>query len=199
MPALCHHCASFSRPIAYIRRSLWRPMCLHSAARATLEPIWRCFSLHSASFARLVVPLQQFWWPKERTRVVLQQLHRNGTFYILNIISQSERWFCLPCITIVPLLADQWATIVATIVPPFGDRGDPWATTAMTLTLISPWSHLSELLCLNSNVYGSRKAQGSCCSNYIETWLFQIYSTTEHPDNFLVAQRWHEGRKSVQI
>ena len=108
MPALCHHCASFSRPIAYIRRSLWRPMCLHSAARATLEPIWRCFSLHSASFARLVVPVQQFWWPKERTRVVLQQLHRNGTFYILNIISQSERWFCLPCITIVPLLADQW-------------------------------------------------------------------------------------------
>ena len=38
--------------------------------------------LASAFFARPVVALQQFWSFKEGTRVVLQQLHRNRTFWV---------------------------------------------------------------------------------------------------------------------
>ena len=53
------------RPIASIERSLWRPLCLHSATTATLEPPWQWFCLHSASFVQPVVPLHQFWWFKE--------------------------------------------------------------------------------------------------------------------------------------
>ena len=68
--------------MASIERSLWRPLCLHSATTATLEPLWRWFCLHSAFFARPVVPLQQLWSFKEGTRVVLQQLHRNRTFWV---------------------------------------------------------------------------------------------------------------------
>ena len=68
--------------MASIERSLWRPLCLHSAITATLEPPWRWFCLHSAFFARPVVPLQQLWSFKEGTRVVLQQLHRNRTFWV---------------------------------------------------------------------------------------------------------------------
>ena len=68
--------------MASIERSLWRPLCLHSATTATLEPPWRWFCLHSAFFARPVVPLQQLWSFKEGTRVVLQQLHRNRTFWV---------------------------------------------------------------------------------------------------------------------
>ena len=79
---LYHHCASFGRPMASIERSLWRPLCLHSATTATLEPQWQWFCLHSAFFARPVVPLQQPWSFKEGTRVVLQQLHRNRTFWV---------------------------------------------------------------------------------------------------------------------
>ena len=71
LPPLCHHCAPFGRPIASIERSLWWPLCLHSATTATLEPPWRWFCFHSVSFARPLVQLQQFWWLKERTRVVL--------------------------------------------------------------------------------------------------------------------------------
>ena len=82
LPSLCHHCASFGRPMASIERSLWRPLCLHSATTATLEPPWQWFCLHSAFFARPVVPLQQLWSFKEGTRVVLQQLHRNRTFWL---------------------------------------------------------------------------------------------------------------------
>ena len=82
LPSLYHHCASFGRPMASIERSLWRPLCLHSATTATLEPPWRWFCLHSAIFARPVVPLQQLWSFKEGTRVVLQQLHRNRTFWV---------------------------------------------------------------------------------------------------------------------
>ena len=82
LPSLYHHCASFGRPMAFIERSLWRPLCLHSATTATLEPPWQWFCLHSAFFARPVVPLQQFWSFKEGTRVVLQQLHRNRTFWV---------------------------------------------------------------------------------------------------------------------
>ena len=71
LPSLYHHCASFDRPMASIERSLWRPLCLHSATMATLEPPWQWFCLHSAFFARPVVPLQQLWSFKESTRVVL--------------------------------------------------------------------------------------------------------------------------------
>ena len=78
LPPLCHPCASFVPPITSIERSLWRPLCLHSA---TLGPPWQWFCIHSASLARPVVPLQQ-WWLKEHTRVVLQQLHRNRTFWV---------------------------------------------------------------------------------------------------------------------
>ena len=80
LPSLYHHCASFGRPMVSIGRSLWRPLCLHSATTATLEPPWQWFCLHSAFFAWPVVPLQQLWSFKEGTRVVLQQLHRNITF-----------------------------------------------------------------------------------------------------------------------
>ena len=80
---LCHHCASFDRPLASIERSLWRPLCLHSATTATLEKPWRWFCLHSASVARPVVSLLQFWSLKERTmQVVLPQLHRNKTLWV---------------------------------------------------------------------------------------------------------------------
>ena len=82
LPSLYHHCASFGRPRTSIERSLWRPMCLHSATTATLEPPWQWFCLHSAFFGRPVVPLQQLWSFKEGTRVVLQQLHRNRTFWV---------------------------------------------------------------------------------------------------------------------
>ena len=65
---LYHHCASFVRPIASIARSPWRPLCLHSATRANLQPPRQWFCLHSASFVvRPVVPLQQFWSFKEGT------------------------------------------------------------------------------------------------------------------------------------
>ena len=82
LPSLYHRCASFGRPMASIKRLLWRPLCLHSATTATLEPPWQWFCLHSALFARPVVPLQQLWSSKEGTRVVLQQLHRNRTFWV---------------------------------------------------------------------------------------------------------------------
>ena len=82
LSSLHHHCASFGRPMASIERSLWRPLCLHSATTATLEPPWQWFCLHFAFFARPVVPLQQLWSFKEGTRVVLQQLHRNRTFWV---------------------------------------------------------------------------------------------------------------------
>ena len=38
LPPLHHHCASFGAPIACIGLSLWRPLCLHSATTAKLEP-----------------------------------------------------------------------------------------------------------------------------------------------------------------
>ena len=82
LPSLYHHCASFGWPMASIERSLWQPLCLHSATTATLEPPWQWFCLHSAFFARPVVALQQLWSFKEGTRVVLQQLHRNRTFWV---------------------------------------------------------------------------------------------------------------------
>ena len=82
LPSLYHHCASFGQPMASIERSLWRPLCLNSATTATLEPPWQWFCLHSAFFTWPVVPLQQLWSFKEGTRVVLQQLHRNRTFWV---------------------------------------------------------------------------------------------------------------------
>ena len=88
LPSLYHHCASFGRPIASIERSQWRPLCLHSTTTATLQPPWQWFCLHSASFARPVAPIQQLWSFNEGTRVVLQQLHRNRTFWVW---STSER------------------------------------------------------------------------------------------------------------
>ena len=82
LPSLYHHCASFGRPIASIERSQWRPLCLHSATTATLQTPWQWFCRHSASFVRPVAPLQQIWSFKEGTRVLLQQLHRNRTFWV---------------------------------------------------------------------------------------------------------------------
>ena len=82
LPSLYHHCASFGRPMASIERSLWWPLCFHSATTATLEPPWQWFYLHFPFFAWPVVPLQQLWSFKEGTRVVLQQLHRNRTFWV---------------------------------------------------------------------------------------------------------------------
>ena len=75
VPPLC-------RPLASNERSLWWPLCLHSATTATLEPQWQWFCLHSAFFVRPFVPLQQLWSFKEGTRVVLQQLHRDRTFWV---------------------------------------------------------------------------------------------------------------------
>ena len=77
LPCLSHHCASFGRPMMSIEQSLWRPLCLHSATTATLEPQWQWFCLRSAFFVRPPVPLQHLWSFKEGTMVVLQQLHRN--------------------------------------------------------------------------------------------------------------------------
>ena len=82
LPPLYHHCAPFGRAIASIERPLWQPLCFHSATTTSLEPPWRWFCLHSASFARPVFPLHQFWWLKEGTGVVLQQLHRNRAFWV---------------------------------------------------------------------------------------------------------------------
>ena len=70
------------RPVASIKRSLWRPLCLHSATTATLKPPWQWLCSQSAPFVRSFVPLQQLWLFKEDTRVVLQQLHRNRTFWV---------------------------------------------------------------------------------------------------------------------
>ena len=88
---LYHHRASFGQPIASIERSLWRSLCLHSATSATIEPPWQSSCLHSASFAPPVGSLQQLWWFKERTRVVLQQLHRNRTFWLWATTERSGR------------------------------------------------------------------------------------------------------------
>ena len=93
LPSLYHHCASFGRPMASIERSLWRPLCLHSATTATLEPPWQWFCLHSAFFARPVVPLQQLWSFKEGTRVVLQQLYRNRTFWVPAITERPNHFY----------------------------------------------------------------------------------------------------------
>ena len=82
LPSLYHHYASFGRPIASVERSLWWPLCLHSATTSNLEPPWQSFCLHSASLVQSVLRLLQFWWVKEGTRVVLQQLHRNRTFLV---------------------------------------------------------------------------------------------------------------------
>ena len=74
LPSLYHNCASFGRPIASIERSQRRPLCLHSATTATLQPPWQWFCLHSAFSVQPVAPLQQLWSLKEGTRIVLQQL-----------------------------------------------------------------------------------------------------------------------------
>ena len=76
LPRLYHHCASFGRPIASIERS-------QSATTATLHPPWKWFCLHPAYFTRPVVPLQQCWWFKEGTGVVLQQLTQKQNFLCL--------------------------------------------------------------------------------------------------------------------
>ena len=61
LPSLYHHCASFGRPMASIERSLWRPLCLHSATTATLDhgdgsaftlPSLRDLLCHYNSFGR---------------------------------------------------------------------------------------------------------------------------------------------------
>ena len=62
LPSLYHHCASFCRPMASIERSLWRPLCLHSATTAHLShhgngsaftlPSLRDLLCHYSSFGR---------------------------------------------------------------------------------------------------------------------------------------------------
>ena len=84
LPPLYHNCASFSRPIPSIERSLWQPLCLHSATTATLEPPLEMV-LHPLCFlcATCCATTAGFsWWFKEGTRVVLWQLHRNITFWV---------------------------------------------------------------------------------------------------------------------
>ena len=85
-----------------------------------------------------------------------------------------------------------WVITVATTVPPFGDQGNRWATLAIVLP---PPTTL--LVCHYNNFGGSRNAQRSCCSNYTETKLSQFGQPMRVLINFLVAQRWHEGRSSV--
>ena len=60
LPPLHHHCASSGRPIASIERSLWRPLCLHSATTAMLEPPQQCCCLNKVFIERPVVSLRQF-------------------------------------------------------------------------------------------------------------------------------------------
>ena len=69
-----------------------RPLCLHSGTTATLQPPSQWFCLHSASFARPVAPLQHLWSFKEGTRVVLQQLHRNRTFWVWATTERSDHF-----------------------------------------------------------------------------------------------------------
>ena len=113
--------------MASIERSLWRPLCHHSATTATLEPPWQWFCLHSAFFARPVVPLQHLWSFKEGTRVVLQQLHRNRTFWVPATTERPNHFYgrtkvarrSQPCVK-GALRGDQWPTTVR----PFSDHGD---------------------------------------------------------------------------
>ena len=109
--------------MASIERSLWRPLCLHSATTATLEPPWRWFCLHSAFFVRPAVPLQQLWSFKEGTGVVLQQLHRNRTFWVPATTERPNHFYgrtrvarrSQPCVK-GPLMRHQ--------ISPFGDFPD---------------------------------------------------------------------------
>ena len=52
LPSLCDHCASLDRPIAFVERSMWRPLCLHSATTASTLPY--C-AIYYATTAALVV------------------------------------------------------------------------------------------------------------------------------------------------
>ena len=88
LPSLYHHCASFGRPMASIERSLWRPLCLHSATTATLEPPWQWFCLHFAFFTRPVVPLQHY---------SVQGRHKGLSMFrrplsVLTIFMVAQRW-----------------------------------------------------------------------------------------------------------
>ena len=82
LPSLYHHCASFGRPIASIERSQWRPLCLHSANHGNPSATLAMVLPPLCPFAQPVAPLQHIWSFKEGTRVVLQQLHRNRTFWV---------------------------------------------------------------------------------------------------------------------
>ena len=71
LPSLYHHCASFGRPMESIERSLWRPLCLHSATTATLEPQWHtfrsvtpvCFGVSISNFKyMLFVTMGKTYW-----------------------------------------------------------------------------------------------------------------------------------------
>ena len=95
---------------------------------------------------------------------------------------------CLPW----PINSVHWAITVATTVPPFGDHGNPWATMAMALPPI-----LHDLLCHYSSLGGSMHTQRSYCSSYTETERFGFGRPLSVLVNFLVAQRWHEGRSPV--
>ena len=52
----------------------------HTNPQATKATVLRRICLLCT--VRPVLPQQQFWWNKERTRLVLQQLHRNRTFWV---------------------------------------------------------------------------------------------------------------------
>ena len=76
---VCLPCTTIVPPLA----DQWRPPSDYCGDHcASIQRPWQWFCLHSAFFARPVVPLQQFWSFKEGTRVVLQQLHRNRTFWV---------------------------------------------------------------------------------------------------------------------
>ena len=91
---LYHHCASFSRPVASIEQSLWRPLCLQSATIATLKPPWQWFCLHSAATCTTCCAIKLVWWFKERTRrgSCCSRFHRNRTFWVWAITEGSGQF-----------------------------------------------------------------------------------------------------------
>ena len=78
LPSLYHHCASFGRPIASIERSQWRPLCLHSATTATLQPPWQWCCLLCATCCATTTALVVQGRHKGRGAAV----HRNRTFWV---------------------------------------------------------------------------------------------------------------------
>ena len=84
LPPLYHHCVSFGRPIASFEWSLWRPLCLHSATTATVEPPWQWFCLH--------LPL---YCCATTTVLVVRGTHKGRAAVVTqkqNFLSSSNHW-----------------------------------------------------------------------------------------------------------